>query len=112
MPDKRVLILMGSDSDLPAMQRAADALDEMKVGYDMHVASAHRSPERVAKLTKQARQLGYRVLIIDMDPQGNSSDGLGLDTNKLDNTIYDVLVNDVPVSDTVIPNHFKNLFVF
>lgn len=63
MPDKRVLILMGSDSDLPAMQRAADALDEMEIGYDMHVASAHRSPERVAKLTKQARQQGYGVIV-------------------------------------------------
>jgi len=62
-------------------------------------------------LSTALAQLGYRVLIVDMDPQGNSSDGLGLDTNKLDNTIYDVLVNDVPISDTVIPNHLKNLFV-
>ena len=45
MPDKRVLILMGSDSDYEAMQRVGKALDEMEIGYDMHVASAHRSPE-------------------------------------------------------------------
>ena len=47
--------------------------------------------------------LDYRVLVIDIDPQGNSSDGMGINTNKLDNTIYDVLINDVPLSDVVIP---------
>jgi len=55
--------------------------------------------------------LDYRVLTVDMDPQGNSSDGLGINTNKLENTIYDVLVNDVPLTDIVIPNQIKNLFV-
>jgi len=55
--------------------------------------------------------LGYRVLTVDMDPQGNSSDGLGIDTNKLDDTIYDVLIHDTPISDTVIPHQIKNLFI-
>lgn len=55
--------------------------------------------------------LGYRVLVIDLDPQGNSSDGLGIDTNKLDNTIYDALVNDIPLSDIIIPNQLRNLFI-
>jgi chromosome partitioning protein len=55
--------------------------------------------------------LGNRVLTIDMDPQGNSSDGMGIDTNKLDSTIYDTLVNDVPLCDIIIPNQLKNLFI-
>ncbi|MBN3040302.1 MAG: ParA family protein [Candidatus Omnitrophica bacterium] len=55
--------------------------------------------------------LDYRVLTVDMDPQGNSSDGLGIDTNKLDATIYDVLIHDTPVSEVVIPNQLENLFV-
>lgn len=55
--------------------------------------------------------LDYRVLVIDIDPQGNSSDGMGIDTNKLDNTVYDALINDVPICDIVIPNQLKNLFV-
>jgi chromosome partitioning protein len=55
--------------------------------------------------------LGFRVLVVDLDPQGNSSDGLGIDTNKLDNTIYDALVNEIPLSDIIIPNQLKNLFV-
>jgi chromosome partitioning protein len=62
-------------------------------------------------LSSSLASLGNRVLIIDLDPQGNSSDGLGIETNKLDNTIYDVLINDIPVSDTVIPHQTKNLFV-
>ncbi len=60
---KRVLILMGSDSDLPSMKRVAEALDMMEIGYDMHVASAHRSPERVAGMTRAAREQGYRVIV-------------------------------------------------
>jgi len=63
MSKKRVLILMGSDSDLPPMRRVAEALDLMEIGYNMHVASAHRSPERVAKMTKQSREQGYGVII-------------------------------------------------
>ncbi len=55
--------------------------------------------------------LDYRVLVVDMDPQGNSSDGLGINTNKLDNTVYDALVNETPLSDIIIPLQTKNLFV-
>ncbi len=55
--------------------------------------------------------LDYRVLTIDMDPQGNSSDGLGINTNKLENTIYDVLVNETSLTDIVIPSQIRNLFV-
>jgi chromosome partitioning protein len=53
----------------------------------------------------------YRVLVIDMDPQGNSSDGLGINTNKLTNTVYDALINDIPLCDIIIPNQLKNLFI-
>ena len=62
-------------------------------------------------LSSSLASLGYRVLLVDMDPQGNSSDGLGIDTNRLENNIYDVLLNDVLISDTVMPNQLNNLFV-
>jgi chromosome partitioning protein len=55
--------------------------------------------------------LDCRVLLVDMDPQGNSSDGLGIKTNKLDNTVYDAIINDTALSDIIIPNQTKNLFV-
>jgi len=62
-------------------------------------------------LSSSLATLGYQGLTVDMDPQGNSSDGLGIDTNRLENNIYDVLINEVPISDTVIPNQLNNLFV-
>jgi 5-(carboxyamino)imidazole ribonucleotide mutase len=63
MSSKRVLILMGSDSDLDAMLETGKALERMGVAFDMHVASAHRTPERVAKLSREARGQGYGVVV-------------------------------------------------
>lgn len=56
-------------------------------------------------------ELGYRVLIIDLDPQGNASTGLGIDSHGLASSIYDVLVNETKLEDTVEPTSVKNLFV-
>lgn len=58
-----VIILMGSDSDLPKVKPAAEALTELGIPYEMHVASAHRTPERVAKLAGEARERGVKVII-------------------------------------------------
>ena len=58
-----VIILMGSDSDLPKVKPAAEALTELGLPYEMHVASAHRTPERVAKLAGEARERGVKVII-------------------------------------------------
>jgi phosphoribosylamine--glycine ligase len=54
---------MGSDSDLPVMQVAADFLDRMGVAYEMTVASAHRTPERAAEWAKTAQERGLRIII-------------------------------------------------
>jgi len=59
-----VLILMGSDSDAPVMQGAADVLKEFGISYEMTVASAHRSPERVMRLVSEAPGRGVKVFII------------------------------------------------
>jgi chromosome partitioning protein len=56
-------------------------------------------------------ELGYRVLIVDLDPQGNASTGLGIDAHGLASSIYDVLVNEAKIEDTVEPTSVKNLFV-
>ena len=58
-----VLILMGSDSDLAKVKPAADMLAELGVPYELHVASAHRTPARVADLATNARARGVKVLI-------------------------------------------------
>ena len=55
--------------------------------------------------------LGYRVLVIDLDPQGNATTGLGIDARNFDTSIYDVLLHDVPLEDCIEPTSIKNLFV-
>lgn len=59
-----VLILMGSDSDAPVMQGAVDILQELGISSDITVASAHRSPERVLRLVREAPDRGVKVFII------------------------------------------------
>src|SRR5512137_2347516 len=56
-------ILMGSDSDLPTMQEVAKVLDAFGVPFEMHVASAHRTPERVRRYAREAERRGIQLLI-------------------------------------------------
>jgi len=56
-------IIMGSDSDLPVMQAAADALKSFGIAYEMTVASAHRSPEKAANFAATARDRGLKTII-------------------------------------------------
>jgi 5-(carboxyamino)imidazole ribonucleotide mutase len=56
-------ILMGSDSDLPVMEETARILQAFGVPHEMHVASAHRTPERVMRYVRRAERRGIRVLI-------------------------------------------------
>jgi phosphoribosylamine--glycine ligase len=56
-------IVMGSDSDLPVMQVAADFLKSVAIPYEMSVASAHRTPERAALYASSARERGLKVII-------------------------------------------------
>jgi phosphoribosylaminoimidazole carboxylase PurE protein len=59
----RVLIVMGSDSDLPVMQEAGRVLADFGVPFEMTVASAHRSPDRAASYAREAEGRGVRVVI-------------------------------------------------
>ncbi len=56
-------------------------------------------------------EMGYRVLVIDLDPQGNATTGLGVNSRNLEATIYDVLLHDVPMEDAIEPTSLRNLFV-
>jgi chromosome partitioning protein len=55
--------------------------------------------------------LGYRVLVCDLDPQGNASTGLGLNPRNMTSSMYDVILNDVPLEDCIEPSSVRNLFV-
>lgn len=54
---------------------------------------------------------GKKVLMIDMDPQGNATSGLGLSKSKIKNTIYDVIIGRCDIKDAIIKTRFKNLSV-
>ncbi len=56
-------------------------------------------------------EAGKRVLIVDLDPQGNATTGLGVDGRRFEKSVYDVLLNDAPMVDIVEPTGFTNLFV-
>jgi chromosome partitioning protein len=56
-------------------------------------------------------ELGYRVLVIDLDPQGNATTGLGIDARNFEHSMYDVLMRDIPLEDCIEPTSVKNLFV-
>lgn len=54
-------------------------------------------------------KLGKKVLLIDMDPQGNASSGLGIDKDNLELCIYDVLINGMTINDVIVPTALKKL---
>ena len=59
----KVVIIMGSDSDLPVMSKAAEILDELQVPYELTIVSAHRTPDRLCEYAKTAEEKGLSVII-------------------------------------------------
>ena len=59
----KVSIVMGSDSDMPVMAKAAAVLDELGVSYEMRIISAHREPEEFFEYAKTAEDRGVKVII-------------------------------------------------
>ena len=60
---KKVGIIMGSDSDLPIVQKAVDQLKNLEIPYEVHIYSAHRTPEEARAFAVGAREKGFGVLI-------------------------------------------------
>jgi chromosome partitioning protein len=56
-------------------------------------------------------EIGFRVLVIDLDPQGNATTGLGIDARSFELSMYDVMMRDASLEDCVEPTSMKNLFV-
>ena len=63
MSEIRVGIIMGSQSDLPIMSEAAKFLEEMNVGYELTIVSAHRAPVRMINYAQEAKKRGIKVII-------------------------------------------------
>jgi len=56
-------------------------------------------------------ELGYRVLIVDLDPQSNATTGLGVNARNLESSVYDAIMNETPIEDCIEPTAVRNLFV-
>ena len=101
--------------------------DVDEYGRPLHPSSlSHPLPRRIAVANQKGgvgkttttvsvgaslAELGYRVLVVDLDPQGNATTGLGVNARSLESSIYDVLLHDVPIDDVVEPTSMRNLFV-
>ena len=113
--------------ELTGAERAALAPErERSPGPPHHPGSEHALPRILAianqkggvgktttavNLGASLAELGYRVLIVDLDPQGNATTGLGVNPRNLDTSVYDVILHDVPVEDAIEPTSVRNLFV-
>ena len=60
---KKIAIIMGSDSDLPVLKPAIKTLAELEISFEVHVMSAHRTPEEAAAFSKNARANGFGAII-------------------------------------------------
>ena len=60
---KKIAIIMGSDSDLPVLKPAIKTLAELEIPFEVHVMSAHRTPEEAAAFSKNARANGFGAII-------------------------------------------------
>lgn len=60
---KKIAVIMGSDSDLPVVSKAADTLKSLGIPFEMHVFSAHRTPEEAKEFSVNARKNGFGAII-------------------------------------------------
>ena len=60
---KKVAIIMGSDSDLPTAEKAATELKKLEIPFEVHVMSAHRTPDEASAFSKNAEENGFGVII-------------------------------------------------
>jgi chromosome partitioning protein len=117
---------IGDDTDAAAPTRAAGGAEANPVG-DLPLAAGPITLPRVLAIANQKggvgktttavnlgaalAELGYRVLVIDLDPQGNATTGLGISHRNVEGSIYDVIMNDVAIEDCVEPTSVRNLFI-
>ena len=62
-------------------------------------------------LSAALSELGKKVLLVDTDPQGNATSGVGIDKNNVENSVYDMLVEDTNINKCVLPTEQENLFI-
>ncbi len=104
----------GSDSTIPAP--AVTMADTPPIELPRIIAIANQKGG-VGKTTTAVNvgaglaELGFRVLVVDLDPQGNATTGLGVNHRNVQGSVYDVIMHDASVEDCVEPTSVRNLFV-
>ena len=78
---KKVAVIMGSDSDLPIVEKAIDTLREFGVPLEVHVCSAHRTPEEASRFARAAASEGFGVLIAAAGLAAHLAGALAANTN-------------------------------
>ena len=90
----QVGIVMGSDSDMPVMSKAADVLEEVGISYDMRIISAHREPDVFFEYAKEAESKGFKVII--------AGAGMAAHLPGMCAAIFPMPVIGIPMSSTVL----------
>ncbi len=93
---KKVAIIMGSDSDLPVVRKAADTLQAFGVPYETHVYSAHRTPVQARDFALNARNNGFGVIIAAAGMAAHLAGALAANTT--------LPVIGIPMKSTTFPN--------
>ncbi len=118
----------GTLSEPPGLDHLRSAGEDLVSAHDLAPFSGEKPPlPRVMAIANQKggvgktttavnlgaalAELGYRVLVVDLDPQGNATTGLGVNARNLDSSIYDVILHDVPIEDCIEPTNLRNLFL-
>ncbi len=105
-----------SDSSEPAEVSAEDETDEVVHPLPRVFAIANQKggvgkTTTAVNLGAALAELGYRVLVIDLDPQGNATTGLGINARNLELSVYDVIMHETAVEDCIEPTSLRNLFL-
>ena len=103
-------------ADAPAPTPAAERVEGGPLEIPRIIAIANQKggvgkTTTAVNLGAALAESGLRVLVVDLDPQGNASTGLGINPRDVTASIYDVIMNDTPAMDAVEPTSLKNLFV-
>jgi chromosome partitioning protein len=131
-PEAPALAVVASDAPVepePVLEVSGDRHDHpapVDPGYVAQAASGNPLPRVMAVANQKGgvgktttsvnlgaalAEIGFRVLVIDLDPQGNATTGLGIDARSFELSMYDVMMRDASLEDCVEPTSMKNLFV-
>jgi chromosome partitioning protein len=102
------------DTELPATPSGDHQRKEYPLPRVMAVANQKGGVGKTTttvNLSAALADLGYRVLVLDLDPQGNATTGLGIDARNFELSMYDVLMRDADLADVIEPTSVGNLFV-